>query len=226
MAKRGSSSGFKASLEPVPWESVMDTRDWTTETPDGYSVYEYGDDRTVDADMGAFNGGEADSWAAGLSDEEREAVTNYTGMDYKRVNKQLRAGVEPWGEVQAIERALDRFNLPRGIIVHRRSSGSLLGGLTDTAEINQLVGSVIVDKGFTSSTTTNGTVNGAFGPISYHISVPAGRGAGAYVKPVSDNDAENEFLFNRGGCFRVLGAYRDADWHVHVNLQWIGRKTS
>ena len=221
MAKRGSSSGFKATLAGP--DSSPDTRDWLTDPPDGYSVYEYGDDRALDADMGAFNGGAADQWAAGLSEAEREAITNYTGMDYRRVNRQLRAGVEPWGEVQAIERALDRFDLPRGIITHRRSTASFLGGVQSLEAINAMVGSVVIDRGFTSSTGTEGVVGGGFGGLAYHIRVPAGRGAGAYVKKLSENDQENEFLFNRGGCYRILGAYRDELGTVNVNMEWIGR---
>lgn len=204
-----------------------DDSDWERNTPDGYEVYTnpMRDEDRLDDDMGLEIGGETDRWASTLTQAEIDAIRAYSERagDF---NYPLRNDLLLPAGVSQITAALDRFVLPKAIITHRTSTAQLLG-FGDTAtvdDVEAMIGSVVVDDGFTSSTAIYGTFE-AYDEVVYHIKTPRGARAGAYIKGVSAHTEENEFLYNRGGCYRILGAYTDGDGLLNVNMEWIGRKT-
>lgn len=206
---------------------IADDSDWERNPPRGYEVYEspLRDEDRLDDDMGLENGGETDRWASTLTPAELAALSDYSERA-GTYNYPLRHGGQLPAGVAQITNALDRFVLPKAIVTHRISTAQLLG-FGDTATIDDveaMIGSVVVDNGFTSSTAINGTFE-AYDEVVYHIKTPKGARAGAYIKGVSTHTEENEFLYNRGGCYRVLGAYTDGDGMLNVNMEWIGRKT-
>ena len=178
--------------------------------------------------LGYDNGGEADRWEQSLSNAEYQAVADYSGSDFRSLNSGLRKGKEKelddhFQSVNVnLESALDKYTLEKPTTFVRGSTADLLGGASTVEEINAMAGSIVVDKGFTSSSAT---VSGAFsGEIKYHIDTPAGKGIGAYIRGISEYGIdENEFLFNKGGMYRVKGAYKEYG-DVHVNIEWIGRE--
>lgn len=202
--------------------------------PGGLSNYTQFYDKDIARNaLGEGNGGEADTWVSNLSYDESSIVVKYTGSYYREFNKALRSAKgdetqvsrQMLGERSNLSSAISKYRLKHGTIFHRSSSASLLGGASTVAEINKLVGSVVVDHGFTSATTTYSKGGGTmFGDIQYHISTPKGKGIGAWVRPISKHKSEEEFLFNYGSGFRVDGAYESSSGVVHVNLTYLGRK--
>ena len=153
------------------------------------------------------------------------------------VNGQLRSGaVKPnrAAQIRRMTEALDEAAVEVPFVCQRISTGDLIGfQVQPTVEqIRALAGKEVKDPGFVSASPTNrenykffglgGTgVGDPRGVVHYHIRVPVSDGAGGLLNQgVRGN---NEFLFNRGGRFRVLGAYEDDRGMVNCNLEWVGR---
>ena len=127
--------------------------------------------------------------------------------------------------IHSLDSAMAKAELQKPIVVHRGSDGSIFGhrgsdgsmidGLTDPAEImKRFGGRVVRDKGFTSTSAVKG---GQFArDIHFIITVPPGKGRGAFIAPISQKENENEFLLNRGSSFLVKKAYRDENAHQTV----------
>ena len=175
--------------------------------------------------LGLGNGGETDKWMAGLTDMERKSIVKYTGSGYTSINEYLRGQISGSPVLKSvvgnIEKAVNKFNLENPTVFHRGSSAGLLGGANSVTDINKMVGQVVVDKGFTSTSATSGK-GFTHKPIQYHIQTPSGKGIGAFVQGMSNFASENEFVFNHGSGFKILGAYQKHG-EVHVNMRYIGR---
>ena len=193
--------------------------------------------KRADEFFGKGNGGAYDTWRKELSDEESNGLKDYTFEggpgDYEKINTRLRKGEDvypdldrnliPLGpeqvkdlqaQTKAMDSAIDKFNLEKPIIVHRGSGASLLNGKTNPTAIMEEFGNGrrIRDNGFMSTSAVKG---GRFdGQIHYIITVPAGKGRGAYVAPLSHREEENEFLLKRGSEFVVRNAYKDGNQTV------------
>ena len=200
----------------------------------GFTAYkQYYSKSDAQSGLGDGNGGETDTWVARLGADESASIVKYTGSYYRELNKALRTHQDKVRDSSQgafktdrdnIEAGINRYTLRRPTIFHRSSSASLLGGATSVDQINAMAGSVIVDHGFTSTTTTYATGGGSFfGNIQYHISTPAGKGIGAFVRPISKHKHEEEFLFNYGSAYKIVNAYESKNGYVHVNLQYVGR---
>lgn len=161
----------------------------------------------------------------GLDPKERNAVVKYTGSGYANMNMYLRGQIDGSNivknRVKNMEQAINKFNLENPTVFHRGSSASLLGGANSVADINKMVGQVVVDKGFTSTSATLGKGFTGKG-INYHIQTPSGKGIGAFVQGMSNFASENEFVFNHDSGFKILGAYQKHG-KVHVNMRYVGR---
>ena len=116
-----------------------------------------------------------------------------------------------------MDRGIARSKLSEPMIVHRGSGPELLGGLTDPQEImKQFGGKTVRDKGFTSTSTVIGS--DFKGAIHYKITVPAGKGRGGFLEPMSHFPRENEFLIKRNAGFVVRKAYRGVDGRTVVEM--------
>lgn len=74
-------------------------------------------------------------------------------------------------------------------------------------DIKDLVGTVVIDKGFTSSSATEkGAKDSSDTGMRLKITVPPGIGRGAYVQEFSDYKHEQEYLLNHGTKFKVVKA--------------------
>lgn len=166
------------------------------------------------ADAKAYFG---DAWTTSLTPNEKDAVTAYTGSWYAGLNKRLRAEKDLLDDseaarVKALDSAIAKSELKEAIAVRRFSGPELFGKSYDEdisfSELESLVGATITDKGYTS-TTVLPKEDSSFGDIAMHITVPPGKGRGAYVAPISKYKDEQEFLLARGSNFKVTGIKED-----------------
>ncbi len=147
------------------------------------------------------------NWSKAITPDEKSAVIEYTGSAYLSINKYLRNGTlnqnQHYGEVvKNMDAALAKSELTQPITVMRGSSASLLGGYNTVEDIKKyVVGQKVTDKGYTSTSADSQAAFG--GAIIYKINVPAGKGNGMYVAPVSKHKSEYEFLIPRGTTYKV-----------------------
>jgi SPP1 gp7 family putative phage head morphogenesis protein len=156
-------------------------------------------------------------WLDKLRPDEQEAVTMYTGNDYKLINKTLRgqelptsarneqskARVEQY--INNIKRALDKASTKKDIVVTRGVEDDAIASLyqipqtelKQTGDTDPLVGAVIHERGFLSTTINP---EERFEGIRLVIKVPKSARA-AYVRPISQVKSEQEILIQAGANF-------------------------
>jgi NAD+--asparagine ADP-ribosyltransferase len=145
-----------------------------------------------------------------LSVSEREAVTEYTGTNYKNINAVLRGKETAYTGQNAefaenISSALKKANVPEDVVVYRGASKSALGELKDLSK-EDMVGKVIEDKGFMStSMLENSSFNG---DVKMKINVPKETN-GAYVGEISYYP-EAEMLLDKGQKMIITEAAEDS----------------
>lgn len=147
-----------------------------------------------------------DDWIRAISFAERDGVEVYTGSAYISMNEYLRGKRTTTGyadEIKQATAALKKASLPEDVIVRRGSDYNMLRDLgIDISEENKdkLVGAIVADKGFMSTSPSSG--GGFSGSIEYVINVPKGSQA-MYVDTISRHRGEEELLINRGGKYII-----------------------
>ena len=141
-------------------------------------------------------------WAFGLSKEEREIITDYTGDRYSDINEYLRNGNTSSEEyskksIKILDNIIDKFELKEPIKVYRAISPEIAEKIKDT----------YTDKAFQSTTITldmfNKDTNRGNKPLLV-LNIPAGKGRGAYINDHSIyKNKEFEFLLKRDSTFKV-----------------------
>ena len=148
-----------------------------------------------------------DDWLKEISPAERDSIEIYTMSAYFDMNSYLRGQISSTSyvdEIKQVTAALKKASLPEEVIVRRGSDYNILTELgVDISEANKgkLVGAIVTDKGFMS---TSPDAYGGFGrrAIEYVIKVPKGSQA-MYIDPISVNRGERELLINRGGKYII-----------------------
>lgn len=152
--------------------------------------------------------------------EQLVAMGDYSGANYLDVNGLLR-GTDPvevfepdhLAELrQQIADTADALRpLPEPLVAWRRADGPAFG-VEQLDELDGLVGSVLQDLGFMSTTVAPDEVDDfdAFGEVLMEITVPAGTPA-AYLEPVTKTPGEFELLLAAGRRYRILSVSRDGD---------------
>ncbi|MBR4031134.1 MAG: hypothetical protein IKJ07_00180 [Clostridia bacterium] len=164
------------------------------------------------------------AWYSSTRKNYREAVIKYTSNYYEEMNGWLR-GLMPEADFTAeeletlkqvildCETALAKSELPDNILVHRQAGYGMLD------LYKKAPNGIFHDEGFTSTTPVKGSFSGS---IDIEIKVPAGKGAGMWVDPISEYKGENEFLLNRGTKFKVV-EIDESGKRPLVKLEVIGR---
>ncbi|MBI5551138.1 MAG: ADP-ribosyltransferase [Desulfobacterales bacterium] len=140
-----------------------------------------------------------DEWVNNLSHSEKESITDYTATSYQNINGVLRGTEKTYSGNNAeiaenISRALKRADVPEDLVVYRGASKGALGPLK-TLPKEQMIGKVIEDKGFMStSILKSSSFNG---DIKLKINVPKGT-KGAYLGKISCYPNEAELLLDKG----------------------------
>lgn len=162
-----------------------------------------------------------DEFVKVISTDEYDGVVRYTGSAYVPMNKYLRGiskdiSVENKVAIKSATKALEKVKLPETVIVRRGSNYNMLAelgvSLEDMKDKNKIIGSILTDHGFTS---TSPDPNGGFDEdIEYVIKVPKGSEA-AYVDKISMHEGELELLINRGGLYQI----EDYDFSVSNGVE-------
>lgn len=190
----------------------------------------YYDDYEKSHGLMARKNSEHGKWQRGLSDSEKECISDYTGGGYYDLNNYLRK-VGDWQSIDAekeeylarnIDSAISKYKLKDNIVVQRGVMTDVIDMLAEKYDIqnslSELVGKKYVDNAFTSTTVLKGNGVATSKPVVMDIEIPAGTGRGAYVNQLAGQyqDAEYEFLVKRGASFtikevveeEVMGEYR------------------
>lgn len=164
-------------------------------------------------------------WKNGLLEDQQEALYSYTADGFGNVNDYLRKA-NGWETINAervkdqikqIDSAISSFDLKQNIVVQRGAAESSLDVLFENSgginELSELIGHKYHDDGFMSSTVLIGNSVATTKPVVFDISIPAGRGRGAYINEFGSQfkDAEYEFLIKRGATFTVTDIKEDVD---------------
>ena len=209
----------------------------TTARDTGRGGFETFDDSQSAADaLGWTNGGSTDSWLGQLTEAEEDALIDYSDEGYRAVNRALRDFHYMTDDIEertwALDSAIAKFTLPRGVVTHRGVGADALGlpRSASTAQIlaraRELIGGEIVDSAYASSGVTRlPLTRGALAqtPIIMHIQTPPGRGHGAFIAPVSVYQ-EDEFVYPRGSHFQIRGARMEGG-KIHIDARWTHRST-
>lgn len=164
-------------------------------------------------------------WKNGLSADQKDALYSYTGDGYGNVNDYLRKK-NGWETINAervkdqikdIDSAISSFDLKQNIVVQRGANQSSLDVLFENSggidELSELIGHKYYDDGFMSSTVLIGNPVATKKEVVFDISIPAGKGRGAYINEFGSQfqDTEYEFLIKRGATFTVTDISEDVD---------------
>lgn len=149
--------------------------------------------------------------AAELTDKDRKAIADYTGIGYQRLNTTLRTGSIEQVE-QVASGASDLSDAIRKLPEFQETvqrGGEVPESLIDRYQ----VGGVVVENGYTSATTDPEQEFG--GNALWIIESQHGRALGE----LSNMKAEQEVLFDHFSTFRVLSKERDAElkrWIIYM----------
>ena len=178
-----------------------------------------------------------DEWRPKMTKAEYNGVREYTGATYRQMNKYLREGKYGSGENETLEKlikncygGIKKFALKDNTLVYRSSSDDLLKQLSANgitleypqsispsqfvANVKRFIGSTVVDKGFTSTSTRSNTWDGR---VRYNIRVPKGTNA-AYVNHMSQHKSEFEMILNHGTKFKITGAHVNSNGTPVVDM--------
>ena len=166
--------------------------------------------------FGVGTHGAYDNWEASLTHGEKNGVYVYTGSGYIPMNAALRNGTTPTPQIakaiKGAQAAIAKAELKDDIIVWRGSSSKIFGGGKLTvADFQNMAknGIVIHDDGFTSAGITRDKAWGK--AYVMKIKVPAGKGRGQYVAPMSQHKGEGEYLCHNNGDYAIKGAYQEGN---------------
>lgn len=172
-------------------------------------------------------------WENSLTTSEMVSIADYAGDAYKDINSAL------WGtdgdldripdnlttadgenvkrEIQAIDSALAKGTLSQNIIVYRGDQGDIFQG-ADASQINKMKGRTFQNMGYSSaSIDINGSTPQKY---LYKITVPKGKGRGAYIQNLSPHTTEYEYLIKRSAKYKIKGAIQQGN-QVIVDLDMI-----
>ncbi len=160
-------------------------------------------------------------WKEGLSADEINALTDYTREEpnyYRNINKKLRGKTLFYDEgnrerATMIHNALSKSEVPCPCTVYRGGPPDILGKYKNMSD-EELVGKVLLDKGFMSTSTVKDSEFG--GSVKLEIYVPAGA-KGAYLSDgiSAVGEGEHEMLFDKGSRMKIVGVKYDM-WHNRV----------
>ena len=164
-----------------------------------------------------------DIWDNVLADNERRNIRYYTGSYYRQMDLHLRTGAGVSRDIieyiHGATSGMGKFRVPEEFVSYRgggedRGTAALLGGtvaqLSDATFLRSKIGKIVTDKGFMSSAVHP---TDAWSGIQYKIYVNKGI-SGMYVDPISVNQGEREFLFNRDTSFKIHGFKTDSSGKV------------
>ena len=149
-------------------------------------------------------------WFDTLSKAEKKAIKKYTEKNYGNINDVLRGKAKEFvGNNEKYVNALNRVfakseGIPDAITVYRGADKAMLGNLKDI-KVDKLVGKVIEEKGFMSTSLIKDKAFG--GNLLLEINAPKGA-KGISVAKFSKFD-EAEILFDKGQILMIKKAIQE-----------------
>ncbi|WP_139354998.1 ADP-ribosyltransferase, partial [Clostridium acetobutylicum] len=167
-----------------------------------------------------------DNWLKSLNDSERNAIRQYTGNDYKKINNYLRGvndsldGIDP-KIIEDIKSGLKKASVPHDMKVYRGTDLNPLRNLIDVGkdgslDFSSLVGKTFKDDGFMSTALVKES-SFDYMNVSWEINVPKGTEA-AYVSKISYFPDEAELLLNHGQEMIIKEATVGSDGKLNIVL--------
>lgn len=170
-------------------------------------------------------------WLDKATPEEKLAIEDYTNKAFSAINAHLRwiNGHKPtsteqitsdgFDKILALDSAIDNFVLPKDITVHRAVDTSWLRDLNKHTHCK-----IYQDPAFMSTSVLVDPIEEDTERSYVHciIKVPAGKGRGIYVRPMSVFPTENEFIIRRDTAFLVEGVHRSGSGHWVIQLKVSG----
>lgn len=181
-------------------------------------------------------------WAASLTPAESAGFNHYTGSGYGGLNKSLYE--VPWSEMSpsqrktasAVYEALNRFELNKAIHVARGTDINYIFGsdLSYKFKTGDKKSAMALMKNALSETDGVMQFNGfqstaagyrpPWGEMVIHYTIPPSKGAGAYVRPISNHASEREFLLNSNAVVKFdTDSLRFENGKLHVDATWLGQ---
>jgi hypothetical protein len=155
------------------------------------------------ATSGSSSGGAASSKPKKLTPTEKTYVSSYSGDDFLRVNRELRAGKSSDPAVKHIDTAIAKSPLPKGSVLYRGMTREAARRLFANGEIKK--GETISDPAF-SSTSKSANEAEARGLGGVVLKIEAGGNAtGLDMKEHARNASEEEVLLPRNAKMKVVG---------------------
>lgn len=172
-------------------------------------------------------------WEKSLTQEEDEAIRDYTGGGYSDLNKYLRR-VGDWQDIDAekeeflvkgLDSAISRYELKDNIRVQRGVMNDVIDRLAEENDIqeslSELVGKKYREAGYSSTTVLRDNGVATAKPTILDIEIPSGIGRGAYVNQLAGQyqDTEYEFLIKRGATFTIKEVREEeimGEYHYYI----------
>lgn len=157
---------------------------------------------------------EVDRWEKSLTDQEHEALIQYSNGEegtFESINNYLWSGGENYyaDDIKALDKAVSKFNLKEDIVVYRGTEG---------ADFDLSKGSIITQKGFTSTSTSFDSAESYVTsvesdwmeqPTVLKITVPKGKGRAAYIANTATFvPEESEVLLKRNSRLKITGTQK------------------
>jgi hypothetical protein len=177
-------------------------------------------------------------WRVGATPDELKRVREYTSNTYSYINDTLRGiGRITKSDLQdvkkyedAINRLIDKFELKDDIVVSRKVDIDAFGfkkGSRDEriqeflSKKEDFIGSIYNDKGFMSTSPLRKTWKGHGCDAEILITVPKGKGRGAYIAELSKYRDEYEFLLKSDSNLLITDVSVDQNGTILIHADLI-----
>ena len=174
--------------------------------------------------VGLVTGGVIGGVTGGIQFKIIDSIKAYSGDGcYQNINNSLRQLEEldnvNISKVKFMHKGLSKSALKKDMILYRGTSTEALGSLKGLPP-DELVGEIITEKAFMSTSTTRSVANGTFsGNMQMTITAPKGA-HGASISHISQYASENEILFDCGQKMIITSAEYIGDI-LHINVEII-----
>jgi hypothetical protein len=153
-----------------------------------------------------------------LDADQKAVLSWYTGDGFHPLNKKLRDGQDGGPEAARLKSTMRE--LPDDLVVTRRVEADAFG-LTDAtlSQLPDVLGKVITDKGFMSTSLGKKPYGGSLGGVIMHLAVPKGT-CGVAASAVSRNPHETELLLDSGQRIAVSRVERNKSfgWDLYGTI--------
>lgn len=181
--------------------------------------------RRISSDEAAEKYAEDDYKRYTLSPDEKHAMKEYTGTTYEPINNSLRNGGDGGTykkEVDALTDAINKTSVREAVVSYRGMSDGAANALLKQAgasNFDELVGRVISDKGFVSTTLSENTAR-EFGRYIFETTLPKGSKA---LMPNGDSYSpwEHEVILQRGARFNITGTRKQGSI-IYIQTEYVG----